>query len=67
MRVLLKFQAYAKKRLFPAGVVEDWPDDVPLPSTAEKLGEDFVPEPETEEEKEPDTLSELQKKGPVKK
>lgn len=68
MRVHLKFPAYAGKVLFPAGVTNDWPDDVKLPSTAKKLKEaEVVEEEEVEEEKEPDTFSELQKKGPVKK
>lgn len=67
MRVRLKFPAYAGKRLFPAGVTDEWPEGVKLPSTAQILkGDEPVEEP-PEEPKEPDTLSELQKKGPVKK
>lgn len=67
MRVLLKNAAYAGKRLFPRGVHDDWPDDIPVPKSAEveeaKIVEEAVPEPEPE----PDTLSELQKKGSPKK
>lgn len=66
MKVNLKFAAYAGKRLFPAGPTDDWPDDTPLPSTAEKI--DSIPEPEPEvPDEEPDTLSQLQKKGSPKK
>lgn len=68
MRARLKFPAYAGKRLFEAGVTDEWPDDVKLPSTAQKLkATEVVEEEVVEEEKELDTLSELQKKGPVKK
>lgn len=68
MRARLKFPAYAGKRLFPAGITDEWPDDVKLPKTAEELSADEVVEEEkVEEPKEPDTLSEMQKKGPVKK
>lgn len=68
MKVRLKFPAYVGKRLFPAGVTDEWPEGVKLPSTAVQLAKDApVEEPEAEAEKEPDTLSELQKKGPVKK
>lgn len=39
MKVRLKHRAFIQKRgIFEPGVV-DWPDDVPLPSTAEKLTE----------------------------
>ena len=37
MKVKLKYPAYAKKRRFEAGVHDDWPDDVDLPSTAKEL------------------------------
>jgi hypothetical protein len=48
MKVRLKHRAFIQKRgLFEPGVV-DWPDDVPLPSTAEKLTAKEVKEVETE-------------------
>jgi len=66
MKVDLKFAAYAGKRLFPAGPTDEWPDDIPLPSTAKKI--DSIPAPKpAEPDEDPDTLSQLQKKGPPKK
>jgi hypothetical protein len=48
MKVRLKHRAFIQKRgLFEPGVV-DWPDDVPLPSTAEKLTAKEAKEAETE-------------------
>jgi hypothetical protein len=48
MKVRLKHRAFIQKRgLFEPGVV-DWPDDVPLPSTAEKLTAKEVKEAEAE-------------------
>lgn len=67
MKVRLKFPAYVGKRLIPAGITDEWPEAVPLPSTAEKLKGNEPVEPEPEPAKEPDTLSELQKKGAPKK
>jgi hypothetical protein len=48
MKVRLKHRAFISKRgLFEPGVV-DWPDDVPLPSTAEKLSAAEVKKAEEE-------------------
>lgn len=66
MRVRLKQAAWAGRVFFERGIV-DWPDDVPLPSTAEKVAADEVEPAPAEIPAEPDTLSELQKKGPPKK
>lgn len=68
MRLHLKFAAFAQGQFFPAGLAEDWPDDVEPPSTAKKLSKDETPdEPELDLEPEPTTLSEMQKKGLPKK
>lgn len=54
MLVKLKYSAFAGKGLlFDPGIVE-WPDDVPLPSTAEKVTKAQAaaeaPEPEVQQE-----------------
>lgn len=52
MLVRLKSRAFISKRgVFEPGVV-DWPDDVPLPSTAEKLTAAEAKEEKAKESKE---------------
>lgn len=65
MRAKLKYKAYAGRVLYGPGVVENWPDDVPLPNSAVALDSAPVEEEEekTEEEKAPETLSELAAAG----
>lgn len=65
MRVKLKRPAFAGGLYYPVGVVESWPDDVPLPSTAVKLKDrEVVVEEEPEDE--PNTLAALTPKGTKK-
>lgn len=66
MMVRLRHRAFISKRgIFEVGVV-DWPDDVPLPSTAEKLSEEEVKKGETEgEAKEPELPLALSEVNPV--
>ena len=59
MRVKLKYKAYAGRVLYDPGVVENWPDDVPLPASATVLDSEPESEPAPAEEKGPETLSEL--------
>jgi hypothetical protein len=66
MMVRLKHRAFIQKRgLFEPGVV-DWPDDVPLPSTAVKLTAKEVKEVEAEEKaEEPELPLALSEVNPI--
>lgn len=65
MKVRLKHRAFISKRgIFEPGVV-DWPDDVPLPSSAEKLTAAEAKKVSEEEPKEIDTPLALSEVNPV--
>lgn len=64
----LQKAAWVGKRLFPAGVVTDWPEDVPLPPTAKKLDKKTAEAAAGEARnagQEPDTLAALAPKDPL--
>jgi len=62
MKVRLAIPMFAAGVIWPAGY-NDLPDGIALPSSAERLDEDFVPLPPEEEKPEPDTLAALAPKS----
>ena len=67
MRVRLRNRAQIRGRdILPPGIVEDWPDNQPLPATAEEIKDEPAPvDPQPElstpeaQNLEPETLSEM--------